>query len=97
MTVWQIAEMCRRRGVAEVFHPGSFIGEEIEARDWPRDEALARLGWESWVLDDVLLGLRRVERGEAVDLARVFGTSVEFWLNLQHLHDAWKGASRGGA
>jgi addiction module HigA family antidote len=38
-------------------------------------------------LNDVALGRRAVSTDTALRLARYFGTSAEFWLNLQARHD----------
>ena len=38
-------------------------------------------------LNDIVLGRRRVTVDTALRLARYFGTTPEFWLNLQTRHD----------
>ena len=38
-------------------------------------------------LNDIVLGRRSVTTDTALRLARYFGTSAEFWINLQARHD----------
>ncbi len=74
------------RKPAETFHPGTFVREEMEARGWKIDELAVKLGWSKLALRRMING-DRVGRVAAPDLARVFGNSEEFWLNLQERFD----------
>ena len=44
----------------------------------------------------VVKGARAVTADTALRLARFFGTSPEFWVNLQAMHDLTKARQEGG-
>lgn len=75
------------RKPAQSFHPGTFIEEEMEARGWTHDELDAKLGFGSLSLELIISGISPVSLRTASDLSRVFGTSPDYWLNLQELFD----------
>jgi addiction module HigA family antidote len=45
------------------------------------------LGIGSARLNEIVLGKRGIAANTALRLARCFGTSAEFWLNLQSIYD----------
>jgi antitoxin HigA-1 len=45
------------------------------------------LGIGSARLNEIVLGKRGITANTALRLARCFGTSAEFWLNLQSIYD----------
>ena len=45
----------------------------------------------------IVKGERSVTADTALRLARFFGTSAEFWMNLQTMHDLTKAARESGA
>jgi addiction module HigA family antidote len=45
----------------------------------------------------IVKGERAVTADTALRLARFFGTSAEFWINLQAMHDLTKARSENGA
>jgi len=47
-------------------------------------------------LNEIVLGKRGITADTALRLARCFGTSAEFWLNLQSLYDLRIGRTQGG-
>ena len=76
------------RVVAEVFSPGEFIRDEMEARGWSIDYVHAMLGLDpvrccafdlAAFVDDKELVL---DQATADDLAMLFGTSAGYWLNV---------------
>ena len=77
---------------AEVFPPGEYIRDEIEARGWSLDDLASRMGTTSkecgiWrlVLDFTQdCQFKGVLLGEdcANALSRAFGSSAELWLEL---------------
>lgn len=94
--VVEVAEAVSTFKPAEVFHPGEFIREEMRARGWTIDYLAALLGWQPTALRLIRNGHRSVvPDGAALDLAKVFGTSAEFWLNLQRAYDDSKAHSAG--
>ena len=69
-------------------HPGETIKEEYLTPLGMSVNALAReLGIGAARLNEVVLGRRGVSADTALRLARYFGTTPEFWLNLQAFYD----------
>ncbi|KKN74896.1 hypothetical protein LCGC14_0386450 [marine sediment metagenome] len=77
--------MCRQP--AEVFHPGVYIKEELEARGWSPSVLAMVMGYPLDKLTAILEGKRRVTVSVVAGLTRAFGTSEMFWLNLQRIYD----------
>lgn len=67
--------------------PGDHLIEEIRARGWGADYIILNLRWTSATLLAVIVGDHPIGEWEATDLSRVFGTSKEYWLNLQKHYD----------
>jgi antitoxin HigA-1 len=61
-------------------HPGEHLAEELEALDMSAAE-LARK------LDVPTNRVTQITRDTALRLAHFFGTSAQFWLNLQSLYE----------
>ena len=69
--------------------PGEVLAEEFMRPLGVSQNALARqLGVPPGRVNDVVHGRRAITPDTAVRLAVYFGTSVEFWINLQAHHDA---------
>jgi antitoxin HigA-1 len=69
-------------------HPGETIKEDCLAPLAMSVNQLAReLGITASRLNEIVRGRRGVTADTALRLARYFGTSPEFWLNLQSLYD----------
>jgi HTH-type transcriptional regulator/antitoxin HigA len=86
------------RDPAETFPPGEFIREEMLARGWLDEDVYAKLGYDdvrcfafdlAAYADDKSLIL---DEKTAADLSLVFGTSKEFWINIDR---AWRGVVVG--
>lgn len=69
-------------------HPGETIKEDYLAPLGMSVSQLAKaLGVGAARMNEVVRGERGVTADTALRLARYFGTSAEFWLNLQSLYD----------
>ena len=68
---------------AEVFPPGEFIREELEARGWAQSDLAEILGRPLAAVNQIVQGKRAVTARTAKELAAAFGTSAELWLNLE--------------
>lgn len=69
-------------------HPGDVLREDVMRPLGLTATALARaLGVPGARLSGMLRARRAVTPDTALRLARDFGTSAEFWLSLQALHD----------
>ncbi|MCK4512140.1 helix-turn-helix domain-containing protein [bacterium] len=67
----------------EVFPPGDFIREEIEARGWTQEVLAEVLGVSPRLVNEVIVGKRRVTPETARALGEAFGTSGVLWMNLE--------------
>lgn len=71
-------------------HPGETIKEDYLVPLGMSVTQLARaLGIGAARLIEIVRGERGITADTALRLARYFGTSAEFWLNLQSLYDLW--------
>lgn len=68
---------------AEVFPPGEFLREELEAREWSQQELADILGRPPRLVSELMSGKRAVTPETARGLADAFGTSAEYWMNLE--------------
>jgi addiction module HigA family antidote len=83
------------RGVATpnrvTTHPGEVLGEEFLLPLGLSVNALAMaLRVPATRIGAIVKGERSVTADTALRLARFFGTSPEFWINLQAMHDLTK-------
>ncbi len=68
---------------AEVFPPGEFIKEEIDARGWMQQDLAEILGKPLPTVNQILSGKKAVLPETARRLAAAFGNSAQFWMNLE--------------
>jgi antitoxin HigA-1 len=68
-------------------HPGEHLAEELKALDKGAAELARRLDVPTNRITQILHGTRAITGDTALRLAHFFGTSAEFWLNLQNLCD----------
>jgi addiction module HigA family antidote len=72
-------------------HPGEMLREEFLVPLGMSQNALAmKIRVPATRIGDVLHGRRGITPDTALRLARFFGNSPEFWLNLQQMHDLSK-------
>ncbi len=71
------------RTVAEVFAPGEFIAEELEARGWSQIELAEILGRPPKLVSQLIAGKCAITPETAKGLGSAFGTGAEFWMNLE--------------
>jgi addiction module HigA family antidote len=68
-------------------HPGEHLAEELDALDMSAAELARKLGVPTNRITQILNGTRAITGDTALRLAHFFGTSPQFWLNLQTLYD----------
>lgn len=71
------------RRPAEAFLPGEFIRDELEERAWTQSDLAKIMGRPVAVVNLIIAGKKSVTPETAVGLGSAFGTSAEFWLNLE--------------
>lgn len=76
-------EMTDRSSAAEVFHPGEFIKEELEARGWTNADLAEIMGRHPNQISLIVRGDQDITPETAKQLSAAFGTSAQLWLNLQ--------------
>ena len=68
---------------AEVFPPGDFIREELEARSWTQSDLAEIMGRPIETINRIVTGKLAVTPETSRGLASALGTSAEVWLNLE--------------
>ena len=68
-------------------HPGEHLAEELEVLDMSAAELARKLDVPTNRVTQILNGMRSITGDTALRLAHFFGTSPQFWLNLQTLYD----------
>jgi addiction module HigA family antidote len=68
-------------------HPGRVLRREMAARDLSADALALALRALSGRITDILNGKRGVSPETAMRLARYFGNSARFWLNLRTVYE----------
>src|ERR1700674_3241083 len=70
-----------------VIHPGEHLAEELKELGMSAAELARKLDVPTNRVTGILNGQRAVTGDTALRLAHFFGTSAEFWLNLQSLYE----------
>lgn len=79
-------------------HPGEILAEDFLGPLGLSAHALAMaLRVPATRIGAILKGERAVTADTALRLGRFFGTSAEFWMNLQSMHDLTKAKAEIGA
>ena len=68
-------------------HPGEHLAEELKELSMSAAELARRLDVPTNRVTSILNGQRAITGDTALRLAHFFGTSAEFWLNLQSLYE----------
>jgi len=68
-------------------HPGEHLAEELEALDMSAAELARKIDVPTNRVTQILNGTRSITGDTALRLAHFFGTSAQFWLNLQSIYD----------
>ncbi len=78
-------------------HPGEILQEEfLEALEVTQYRVAKATGVPPRRINEIVHGKRAVTADTALRLARFFGTTPEFWLNLQARFDLEKARDRAG-
>jgi addiction module HigA family antidote len=83
--------------VVMALHPGEHLAEELRELGMSAAELARRLGVPTNRITEILNGRRAITGDTALRLAHFFGTSAEFWLNLQSLYEIRVARRRLGA
>ncbi len=73
--------------VLTAVHPGEHLAEELKELGMSAAELARQLSVPTNRVTGILNGRRAITGDTALRLAHFFGTSAEFWLNLQTLYE----------
>jgi HTH-type transcriptional regulator/antitoxin HigA len=77
------------RTPAEVFPPGEFIREELEARGWTERDLAGILDMPVGQIDELVTGNQRITLETAHGLSSAFGDGdPHYWMNLDAAYQA---------
>jgi len=68
---------------ARVPPPGRIIRRELEARGWTQKDLAHIMGRPEQTISEIVNAKKRITPDTALQLAAVFGTSAEIWLNME--------------
>ena len=68
-------------------HPGEYLAEELKELGMSAAELARKIDVPTNRVTGILNGQRAITGDTALRLAHFFGTSAEFWLNLQSLYE----------
>lgn len=77
-------------------HPGEVLAEDLEALEMSAAELSRQIRVPTNRITSILKGQRAVTGDTALRLGHFFGTSAEFWLNLQKLYELHQAESKAG-
>lgn len=68
---------------AEVFPPGEYLKDALEARGWSQTEFAEIIGRPTRVVNEIIAARRSISPETAHELAAGLDTSAQYWLNLE--------------
>ncbi len=77
-------------------HPGEHLAEELSALEMSAAELARQPGVPNNRITEILNRRRAITGDTALRLAHFFGTTAEFWLNLQSLYEIRQAEQRSG-
>jgi addiction module HigA family antidote len=72
---------------SRAIHPGEHLAEELDALEMSAAELARRLKVPTNRVTSILNGQRAISGDTALRLGHFFGTTPQFWLNLQSLYE----------
>jgi HTH-type transcriptional regulator/antitoxin HigA len=72
---------------AEVFPPGEFIRDELEARGWTQGDLAQIMGRPPQLVNELISGKKQITPETALGLAKAFGDDdALYWMNLDNVY-----------
>lgn len=72
----------------EPIHPGEILGKDfLEPMKLSQTELARQIGVPPRRINEIVLGKRGITADTAMRLSRFFGTTAQFWLNLQNEYE----------
>ena len=82
--------------VRSLIHPGEHLAEQLEELGISAAALARQLQVPTNRVTEILKGRRSITGDTALRLGHFFGTSPEFWMNLQKLYDLRLAESKSG-
>jgi antitoxin HigA-1 len=79
-----------------IVHPGEHLAEELQELGMSAAELARKLSVPTNRITSILNGQRAITGDTALRLAHFFGTSAQFWLNLQALYELRTAEKKAG-
>jgi addiction module HigA family antidote len=77
-------------------HPGEHLAEELRELEMSAAELARQLDVPTNRITEILNGHRAITGDTALRLSHFFGTTAEFWLNLQGLYEIRRAKQKSG-
>jgi HTH-type transcriptional regulator/antitoxin HigA len=74
---------------AEVFPPGEYLADELEARGWTQTEFAEIIRRPTKVVNEIISGKKAITPDTAREFAAALGTSPHYWMNLESAYQLW--------
>ena len=68
---------------ARVSSPGRILTRELEARGWTQKDFAEIIGRPPQAISEIVRGIKQITPETALEFAEAFGTSPQFWMNLE--------------
>jgi HTH-type transcriptional regulator/antitoxin HigA len=78
------------RRPAEVFHPGEYLLDELNARGWTQTEFAEIVRRPVKSINEIINGKKGITPETAREIAAAFGEEAETWMNLDTAYNLWK-------
>ena len=85
-----------KRMTRPAIHPGEILADELEELTITPTELARQLSVPANRITQIIQGKRAITGDTALRLGHWFGTSAQFWLNLQSAYDLSLAASESG-
>lgn len=69
---------------AEVFPPGEYLKDELEARGWSQAEFAEIIGRSAKLVNEIIAGKTSITPTSAIEIGAALGTGARVWLNLEN-------------
>lgn len=79
--------MTNRKRLVRPIHPGEILADELSEIGVTPTELARQMDVPTNRISQIIRGKRRVSGDTALRLGHWFGTSAQFWLNLQSAYD----------
>jgi HTH-type transcriptional regulator/antitoxin HigA len=74
--------------------PGEIIRDELNARGWTQRDLADIMRYPVHIVNEIIRAEKEITVKTAIELAAAFGTSIDYWLNLERNYRIWSGSNR---